>query len=513
MTYAVGKFTTKTTKDVHDDILRVVCNGMIQKGISANPQLGPGSDEDLWATAISNEAAPLYANTVIKADAQMADSAAGVAPVGQNVGADLQRVMAIYGLAPRAAVPSSGNITLVCSATTTIPAGTQLVDSQGLRYEVETPGVYANGALVPILAVDTGTVTNHAAGDVLTWVAAPTYCNSKQSVATGGLTGGADAETNDAARARLLDRLQNPPGSGNSTAAIQYAEESSPLVQKAFCYPAVNGPSTCHVAVTAATSTRFVDSVTLANIVTPYVLGKMPEYVEVVVTTTTAENVDVAVGLTLPASPQASPAGPGGGWIDGSPWPAISGTANTYANVTAVTPGSTTQFTVNAPTPPTDNVSHICFWDMGAIDTDGSVGVLRRAKVLSHTGTAGAYVITIDQPFTNVSASGGTGSLIFPDAVNMATYAKAYAKAMIAMGPGEKTSNVSVLTRGYRHPTPQQSWPSSLNAQQLKAVEDTGPEVLDTSWYYRSATTPNVPASVADAPYILILRNLGFYPI
>lgn len=510
MTYQLGAFTTKTVRDTHDDYLRTIRNGLIQNGI-ANPQLGPGSDEDLYATAIANELAPVYANTVIKADAQMPDTAAGDVPAGQLVGADLQRLMATVGLAPRPAGPSSGFITLDCSATTTIPDGSQLIDSAGTRFQVQTPGTYANGALVPVIAVDTGSKTNHAAGDVLQWVVGPPYCNTKQLVASGGLTGGAEAEDTETARARLLDRLAHPPGSGNWSQLAGYAEKSTPIVQKAFPYPAVNGPSTAHVAVvgyTSATSkSRVVDALVMSGTVVPYVLGKMPEFVELVTTTVVDQPVDVAVGLSLPASPQASPAGPGGGWVDGTPWPAISG-VQTYANVLAVT--SSTNFTVNAPTPPTAGVSHICM-------VDPVTWKLLRAKVLTVSGATGNYVITIDTPFPNVTAVnlilGTTGSLICPDAVNMQAYVDALLGAFALMGPGEKTSNVSALTRGFRHPLPQMAWPYSLGATQLKTISNSGAEVLDVAWYFRTLTVPSVPVSVASAPNQLIPRSVGFYPI
>jgi Baseplate J-like protein len=520
VTYQIGAFQTKTWQDVHDDVLRVIRQGMIRLGISSNPQLGPGSDEELWATAIANETQPLFVNLRILGDAQMPDTASINDPP-TPVGADLQRLMAIKGLSPRPAVGSVGFITLACSSTTTITGrtngpvgtGTQLTDTNGLRYEVTTSGTYSNGSLVPIASIDSGPSTNHAAGDILVWQSSPAFCNPKQPVATGGLTGGADQETTEAARARLLNLERNPPGSGNWAQVAGYATASSPLVQLAFVYPSVNGPSTCHVAVTAiptsSSITRAISATALAATVSPYVLGQMPEYTEVVVTATVDQPQDVAIGLTLPAAPTASPAGPGGGWVDGSPWPAISGLGQTSCTVTAVT--SSTVFTVNAQTPPQDGISHVCMVDLTATNP---IGALLRAKVLSHTGTAGAYVITIDTPFPNVAAGmgGSLGTLIFPDAVNMATYVAALLAQFAIMGPGEKTSNVTVLSRGFRHPAPQAASPYALDARMLKAIEDTGPEVFSTSFYIGSGATPSVPGSVSSAPNILIPRTIGFYP-
>jgi len=514
MTYQVGQFTVKTAQEIHDDYLRTVRNGLIQQGIP-NPQLGPGSDEDNYAFALANELTPIYANTVIEGDAQMPDTAAGAPPTGQTVGADLQRVMAIYGLSPRGPVPSVGPFALDCSATTIIPSGAQLIDAAGQAYQVLTGGTFAAGSTITVEALSGGASTNHSAGDVLVWVSAPPYCNSKQicgtlgqTVGTPALEGGADAEDNETARARLYDRLRNPPGSGNASQTAAFAEESTELVQKGFCYPALGGPSTSHVAVvgyaSAEDQNRDVNATVMSTTVAPYVIGTMPENTEVVVTTVTNEPVDVSIGLVLPSAPTASPPGPGGGWVDGSPWPSISGVQD-YANVTAIT--SSTEFTVNAPTPPTPNVSHVCM-------VDTVTWQLLRALVLAVTGSAGAYVITISAPFPNVvAASGGDlGTLIFPDATNMATYVSAFIGAMNLMGPGEKTSNVTVLGRAFRHPPPQLSWPYSMNAQQLKTVEDTGAEVLETDYYFVTATTPTVPISIALPPNQFVPRRLGFYP-
>jgi uncharacterized phage protein gp47/JayE len=511
MTDTIGKFTTKTWQQIHDDYLRTMRNGAVKRGITTNPQFGPGSDEEMRATAIANEIAPLNANAVIKADAQMPDTATGDIPTGQTVGVDLQRQMKIKGLGVRGASPSAGNIVLECSADSLIADGAILLDEAGLRYQVEVPGTYSDGDLVPIIALDTGAATNHDAGDTLVWKAAPPYCNSKQLVATGGLTGGHDAEDTETARARLLDRIQNPPGAGNAAQAAQYAEDSTPIVQKAFPYPAANGPSTMHIAVvgyaTDVSKSRAVDATVMAGTVEPYVLGKLPEFTEIVTTTVVDQPVDVAIGLTIPSAPTASPAGTGGGWIDGTPWPAL--IANTKCQVTAVSPGGLS-FTCDAETAPTPNVTHIC-----TLDT--ATWKLLRAKVIGVSGTVGAYVITIDKPFPNLTIpnliTGATGSLIFPDAENMDTYVKAFLGAMALMGPGEKSSNVTVLTRGFRHPRPQSSFPYSIGAQQLKAVESSGDEVEDTDYHYGGGKTPDLPITISDPPFQLIPRNIGFYPI
>ena len=334
-------FKIKDAATVRDDILRTLRNGLIARGV-ANPQLGPGSDYYVLATAIGNEFAVVGANTQVKADAQMPDSATST---------DLDRLAAQYGLARRVSGPSVGFVTITTSANTYVPIGAQLVDSAGLRYSVTVGGTYTNTApsnIVPIQAIDKGTATNHLANDVLKWTSAPSYAAPTALVTAAGFTGGVDAEGDEDLRARLLSRLQNPPNNCNWNQIAVIAEASHNSVQKAFVYPAVNGPSTVHIAVTLApqvlspsitalTSTaknRDIDALNgvatgsiMAGTVVPYIQGQLPEYVESIITSVTNVTHDVSIGLALPASPAAVPAGPGGGWIDATPWPAISGSA------------------------------------------------------------------------------------------------------------------------------------------------------------------------------------------
>lgn len=491
--------TIKTPKDIRDDYLRTIKNGLISRGV-ANPNVSPGSDEYVRATAIANEVAVIEANDSVAVEQRMPDTA---------IDDDLRRWLQLFDDDFRPAVGSAGFVTFSSSSSTTISSGTQLVDSSQLRYQVTQTATYANGDLIPVAAVDTGAATNHDAGDVLTWVAAPPTSDPTAAVASGGLIDGAAAETNEQARARLLARMQNPPSSGNWQHVATLAEESTPAVEKAYVYPAIQGPGSVHFAVTRRATTtattgsksadRDLDATVLSTIVTPYVKGLYPERADVKGTTVANVATDVAIGLSLPASPQASPPGPGGGWLDGTPWPANTADAAFKCTVTAVT--SSTTFTVDAPTAPLAGASRIAY-------LSPSDWTLRTARVVSFTGSAGAYVVTIDNPFTGIAG----GDYIWPQCQNAQTYVTALLNAFGAMGPGEKTASVGILARAFRHPLPQVSWPYALGAAQLRALTDAGDEVLSAAWNYRSTTTPAVPGSVTSPPNILVPRRIGFYP-
>ena len=496
-------FVVKDALTVRDDVLRTLKNGAARRGVDLN--VSPGSDWFLLATALGNELAVVGANAIIKADEQMPDSA---------IGAGLSRIAEILGLSKQAAAGSVGLVVIVASATSPIPTGQELLDANGLRYRVTIGGNYANGESVPVEAVDTGAATNKAAGDILRWKVSPPFCDEKVTIDVGGLVNGIDAEDDEALRARVLAVFQNPPGSGNWEHCAELAEESDARVQKAFVHPAALGPGTTRIVVTAApTSTnknRDVAPTVLSGTVTPYIKGKLPEHADHTVTTIANVQCDVAFGLSLPEAPTANPPGPGGGWVNSTPWPAPDGVTSFKCAVTAVT--SSTQFTVDATTPPTPGVTRIAW--LSPVDWR-----LYTALVTNFAGTAGAYVINIDTPFTNIAS----GNLVWPECENAQLYCDTELAQFALMGPGEVTSNVSALVRGFRHPIPSNGWPMALAPHLLNVLTKKHEEVSSAQFLYRTAPShsvltgssgalnPNVPASISDPPNQFVPKNLAFY--
>lgn len=489
-------FTLPTAEQHRDNILRVLRAGLIQRGV-ADPNVTPGSDEYIRAQAFGDQLEIAMANAQVKADAMMPDT---------SVSDDLARILAVYGMAFRGAAGATGNITLSSTANTAVIVGTQLIDGAGLRFAVTIGGTYANGDTIPVAGVDTGKATNHAAGDTLRWIAAPAFAAPTALVATGGLTGGVDTEDDETARARLYARLRTPPGAGNWEHLAELAESASTLVQKAFLYPAVNGPSNYGLAVvgyaTSTSKSRVVAALTVTNTIKPFIDGLVAEYVDSIVTSVTDTNFDLSVQLTLPASQKASPAGPGGGWTDGTTWPRPN-TSLGFAScdVTAVT--SATVFRVRSENSPTAGVTQIA-WLSTVTWT-----VYTATVVASTTISTYIFEVTIDKPFTGAVV----GDFISPNAVRIEAYYNAVLGQFARMGPGDKvaTSNASYY-RAFRHPTPTQSWPSKVDASMLRALTDAGAEVADASFLSRTSTAaPTVPVSVSNPPAIYIPRYIGIY--
>jgi uncharacterized phage protein gp47/JayE len=517
--YPLYTYQTKTNTQIRDDLLRTEKNGLIALGIP-NPNVGPGSDSYIRATAIGNELAVVQANNTILADQLMPDTSAGTF---------LDRWLNMFGLGRNPATGSAGVITIQCSAaSTTIVTGQQLVDQNGLRFQVSIGGTYSNSIPVPVQALDTGAGTDHANGDVLTWVTLPPFCAQNVTVGTqggsDGLSGGADSEVgvDEPPRARLFSFFQNTPRGGNSSDIAMWAGQSTPEVQATFVYPALQGPGTVFFcctetaqttgALSAASKGRSLASTIVTGTVVPFVQGLLPEHVYSVGATVLNQPTDVAIQLSLPSAPTGSPPGPGGGWVDGTPWPqSLGGTAP--VTVTAYT--NSTQFTVNALNPPQVGVSHVAWlsplnWQVySAIVTSIVPGSI-----------PGAYQITVDTPMVGIGTT--PGNILFPQSINQNTYVAALLGAFAAMGPGEWTNNALVLPRAYRHPQPQTGWPYSLGATQLKQVISSGTEVLDAAWIYRQNITPALPTSIvvnasgvltSNPPSTLTPNNVGFYQL
>ena len=502
----MSELTVKDASEIRDDILRVISNGLRARGVTT-PAVQYGSDYYVTAQAVANELEALYAAAVVAADDAMPDTA----------GADqLDRWLTAVSLSRRPAGESSGWVTLSSTASTVVLTGIELTDSVGGRYTVSTGGTYANGDMIPIESVATGTAANLAGGTSLSWTTPPAYAAPTALVTSAGLSGGCEAEDDETARARLLTALGGPSNGASWSSVAALAEASHPSIQKAFVYPAANGPATCHVAVvgyasSSTTRSRVVGDVARAAAESA-IVGSSHEGYESVITKVADVTADVSFVLTLPEATTAVPAGNGGGWTDGVPWPTVydaAGTASTqrYCDVTVVT--STTAIRVRACTAPVvgSTIHYV----------DDATMTLYTSKVLTTTttvspslpGTMGQYTITIDRPLPNVAV----GDYIWPGCERAQAYVTALLDIFAGFGPYEKTSAAGVLPRAYRKPRYFDGYPYSLDDRVLRAMVDAGDEVLACAWGHQNGgtTTPGYPASIADAPKIFVPKRMAFY--
>lgn len=500
--------TSKTAAQFRDDGLRTYKNGMALVVGVANFNVASGSEPYQFFNALGLELESVSNNTTVAADSQMPDTATG---------ADLDRQMGIVGLARKGAGPATGRGTFSTSAGTLVATGAQLLAPNSAIYVVVTGGTYNNGDAIPVQSLSSGLNTNLAGGTALRWVSPPAYASPTMSLDSNGCTGGVDQEDDDTARARLLDRLQNPPSGGNAASVAATAEGADVAIQKAFIFPACNGPGTTHGAVmgyatASASRSRVVGGSAVAN-ATSAIVAAHPEYVELVNTATVDQAANVSMLLRLPAATTAIPAGTGGGFVDANPFPSVAGIDATrvYCRVSAFT--SSVSIQVESMVAPVVGQS-VCW-------VDRTTFTLHTAKILTQSTNSapagalpGTYNITLDTPF--VSSTGvavAVNDYVFPAAVNTQAYVTALLNYFATLGPYEKTTTAGLLPHAYRLPRYYESWDYTLGAKALRAISNAGNEVLDVGWGYQNGgtTVPALPATILSGPNVFVPSQIGFY--
>lgn len=160
----------------------------------------------------------------------------------------LDRAASLWLTVPRkAATAATGPVTLTGTTGSIVPAGTRLAagDSQELEVDAEVTLV-VGAATAQVTALSAGQASNLAAGTALTLVSPVAGVNAQATVASGGLVGGADVETDADLLARLKARIQKAPHGGAKHDYVSWALEV-PGVTRAWCYPKEMGIGTVTV--------------------------------------------------------------------------------------------------------------------------------------------------------------------------------------------------------------------------------------------------------------------------
>jgi uncharacterized phage protein gp47/JayE len=163
----------------------------------------------------------------------------------------LDRWANAVGLSRLTASVSAGSVIFTGSNEIAIPSGTQLQDSTGQIILATTQiGTIVNGtATVPVVSITAGSITNLATGAPVTLLTAIAGVLAVATVATPGMTGGTDAETDAALQVRLVYRLSNPPQGGALADFVDWAK-LTPGVTRVWVYPDQTGPGTVSITFT-----------------------------------------------------------------------------------------------------------------------------------------------------------------------------------------------------------------------------------------------------------------------
>lgn len=198
-------------------------------------KLAPRSFLAIIATALAGATHLLHGHIVWATRQLFPDTAEGFF---------LTRWASIWGVDRTAAVFATGDITVTGSNGTVVPTGTRFKRADGVFYVTTASGVIASlTATIAAKAVNAGEAGNAEAAVSLSLVNSIAGVNSDAVVAVGGITNGADAEGDESLRARLLDRIQQPPHGGAKFDYEKWAKEVNG-VTRAWAYPLGMGAGT-----------------------------------------------------------------------------------------------------------------------------------------------------------------------------------------------------------------------------------------------------------------------------
>lgn len=148
----------------------------------------------------------------------------------------------------KAAASASGSVTFPGTNGSVIPAGTGLVRGDGITAVTLADATVVGGAVVISAAIVadpiglTGVFGNTAVGVAMTLSQSIAGIQSNGAVST-AFTGGADLETDDSLRSRMLAAYQNTPQGGDETDYIGWATAIAG-VTRAWCVRNGNGAGT-----------------------------------------------------------------------------------------------------------------------------------------------------------------------------------------------------------------------------------------------------------------------------
>ena len=178
---------------------------------------------------------------------------------------------------------ASGPLTVSGTSGRVVAAGTVFKRADGTTYSVETEvTLTASTATVTVVADEAGQDGNTDEGTSLTLDSPIDGIEATATVAADGLTGGADVEDHDSLRARVLDRIKNPPMGGAKADYVTWAKEVSG-VTRAWCYPLEQGDGSVTVRFVRDDDANLIPDASEVAVVQAYIDARRPITADLVV--------------------------------------------------------------------------------------------------------------------------------------------------------------------------------------------------------------------------------------
>ncbi len=196
-------------------------------GVAADAHT-PGTGYTELAHVIAAVAHGLYANQQWLADQILVQRCDDDVLVQKAAERGLNRIQPVF---------ATGTLNATGTTGVTVPAGAVYQTSAGVQYRVTANTVVAGGtAALPVIAMQPGAAGNVATGAQLTAVNTIAGIDSTVTVAAPGITGGADIETIERLRDRVLENLRQPPMGGNNYDYVAWAKAASVDVTRAWVF-------------------------------------------------------------------------------------------------------------------------------------------------------------------------------------------------------------------------------------------------------------------------------------
>lgn len=212
----------------------------------------------------------------------------------------LERWCSIWGITRKAAAEATGSVSFVVQAGAVIASGTLLQALDGVQYQTTADAtVVALTATAPVISVLPAAASNRTTGQSLSLVS-PVVGVQSTAVA-GDLVGGADVETDDALRDRLLSRIQQPPQGGAASDYVSWALEV-PGVTRAWVYPAELGLGTVTVRFVRDDDASPIPDAGEVAAVQAYIDALRPVTAQVTVVAPAAVPLNFSISGLLPAT-------------------------------------------------------------------------------------------------------------------------------------------------------------------------------------------------------------------
>lgn len=219
-------------------------------------------------------------------------------------GAELERWSEIKGITRKPAISAEGTIELAGVNGSVAPDGTELRRSDGVLYRTTSSATIVDGlATATVEASEPGVGGNATAGTKLAIRQPVAGFQANTTVLAPGLIDGADEESDEDLRERLLNALANPPHGGSEADYVTWALEV-PAVTRAWAYKAYLGLGTVGVTfVVDDDPNGLIPSPAKVAEVQAYIEdGRRPVTADVFVFAPVAQPVDLLIRL-IPDSP------------------------------------------------------------------------------------------------------------------------------------------------------------------------------------------------------------------